>query len=217
MEIPNFKSWKTAFLLSIIVPVSLLATFKLTGIIKEPLAPETIQLSPVRWEFPRPDGDVRINHTLKATHVIEGVSVDMYVILGVYLHESISHNNLDYLTIGMGINLTATNPNCFIDNIYITFNRDSQPSFMDWLYTYFNFENLSIQGVSGSYQGAYVRLAGVNHPNVAYFKATAEWSLLTTNNQTHQTELTYEITYYNGTVYKKLIQPFDLKLTGKGS
>jgi len=147
-EIPNLKNWKTAFLLSMIVPVSLLVTFKLTGIIKEPITPETITLDPVNWEFNRSNKYVHIDDKLNVTYIIDGLRADMYVVLGVYVSNSLARYGHDYLTMAIMMNLTATSPNCFVEGVYITFSRDSKPSLIDWVHTYFDFANLSFRGVS---------------------------------------------------------------------
>jgi len=216
LEIPNFKSWKTAFLLSIIVPVSLLATFKLTGIIKEPLAPETIQLSPVRWEFPRPDGDVHIGDTPNTSYADAECLMTFITTIGVYMKNNPAYDGNDVLTAKIEINATVMGQNAYIENVYVVVQNDNEKSLIDWVFGYISMESLSLKSYSYG-KTAHISLASINYSKECYFSATLQWSLLTPNSQTHQRELICEITYYNGSAYKKLIQPFDLKLTGKGS
>lgn len=192
---------------------------------KEITIAENTTLDPVVWTFQRPaNGSVQfvyIDEKLNTAYLSDGLSAMFRIIIGIYCENSTARNGADYVTMGIRINSTATNPNGFIESVYVVFHRDSQPSLVDWIETYFYYENLSLSGFSSgwtsqqAYEKAYVELAGANHPDRTYFKATTEWSLLTPNSQSHQIEVAYEITYYNGTAYKKIIQPFQLRIVGE--
>jgi hypothetical protein len=206
--------------LSIVLPMSLLATFRLTGILQQPVTiSETTTLEAVKWDFKRPDQSVKIGDRLEVLYTNAGLSANIYVLMEHY-HESGAPDDNDYLRMVTAINLIATNQSFFIESVHVGFSKDSQSSLVDWLRTYFSFENLSLLGVSDGwtfeerYKEAYVELAGVNHANSIYFGATAEWSLPTPNTQSHQMEVAYEITYYNGTAYNKVVQLFQLKIVG---
>ena len=216
----NGREMKALFVLSIIVPVSLLVTLRLTGILEGPITiTETTTLEAVKWEFQRPTHASDINDKLNITYTVDEFSANMHV-LPVFYSESPVMDDNDYLRIITVVNSTAINSNCFIETVHVAFDKDSQPSLVSWIPGYLDFENLSLVGVSSGwtsgedYKEAYVKLAGEGHPKGIYFRATVEWSLLTSNNQTHQMEVTYELTYYNGTAYKKVIQPFQLRIVG---
>lgn len=214
---------KALFVLSIVAPVSILASLRLTGILQEPIAiSETITLEAIKWEFERPEDYMHIDHILESKYVDDGLSVAFRLIVGIYEENSTVRYGADYIALGVSINSTATKPNANIKNIYVVFHTVFQPSLVDWVHTYFNYQNLSLLGISSGrtseedYQDAYVRLANLNNTERIRFWATAEWSLLTPNTQTHQMGVTYELIYYNGTSYKKIIQPFQLNILGVG-
>jgi hypothetical protein len=182
---------------------------------------ENTTLDPVEWTFQRPNESVDILDKLNATYASDELSANMYILMTHYQNSSIVHDDNDYLRMVMAVNATTSNPNGYIESLYVTFTKDSQPSFVSWLHTYFSLENLSLLVVSdgltfGGYKEAYVELAGVNSTDSIYFRATAEWSLLTPNIQSHQMEIAFEITYYNGTAYNKIVQPFQLNIVGRG-
>lgn len=183
---------------------------------------ENTTLDPVEWTFQRPNESVNILNKLNATYANDEFSANIYVLMTRYTNSSIVRDDNDYLRMVMVVNATTSNPNGYIESLYVAFTKDSQPSFVDWLHTYFSLENLSLLVVSdgwtfGSYKETYVELAGVNSTDSIYFRATAEWSLLTPNTQSHQLEIAFEITYYNGTAYNRVVQPFHLNIVGRGA
>jgi len=213
---------KALFVLSIIVPVGLLTSLRLTGILKGPITiSETITLSEMDWEFERPEHDMYIDNRLESVYVNDGLSAKFRVVIGTYSANQVVYDGNDIITIGLGLNSTVVNPNSFIESVHVVFRADSQPSKVDFLLTHINFANLSLVDVTSGWtieekqKEAYVRLAGLNHPESVFLWATAIWSLQTQSDQTHQREMTYELTYFNGTTYKKIIQPFQLKVAGR--
>jgi hypothetical protein len=215
------RRFRALMILSIVVPVGLLASFKLAGLLGPAAISETTTLETIEWVFERPNQTVHIDDQLNATYDIDGLSVAFDLILGVYDNDEPVFYNNDLISIGMRINSTVTSPNSFIESVYVVVGKDSQPSLFGWISTYFgNSINLSLVAVSSgrtigeNYKQAYARLNGEDNPEEIYFWATAEWSLLTPNNISHQIEVTYEFTYYNGTAYNKIIQPFQLKING---
>lgn len=220
MEGLGKRKWMSLTLLSIIVPMSLLATFRLTGILQGPVTiSKTTTLETVKWEFQRPSQTVTLGDTLESSYTNDEISAAMHVILGSYI-ENTATIDYDAVSIAVVINSTTTNPNGFIENIYFVFSEDYRASKVELQETDFDIKNLSLvrkaEGINGKDSiKAFIKLTGVNHPNNVYLLATAFWKLLTPNIQTHQMEVVYELTYYNGTAYKKIIQPFQQKIIGK--
>ncbi|MEM2118128.1 MAG: hypothetical protein QW386_03810 [Candidatus Bathyarchaeia archaeon] len=216
MQIPDVKTWKTAVLLSIIVPISLLTSFKLTGLIAEPQTiTETTTLKPVYWEFPRINGtiDVRINDVLQATHVSDELSAMLHLKITEY---SPYHGGFtETLAMFTNVTLSVTNFKAFIESVRITFYEDSEPSAVDWFEQKFECSNLHILGVKESWktpEKAFVNLSSINRSGNAYFFGVFLWNLFSSRDYTHFMEVNFEITYYNGTVFKRLVQPFQLCL-----
>lgn len=177
-------------------------------------------MDPVIWTLQRPNESVDILDKLNATYANDELSANLCVLMTHYENGSIVRNDNDYLRMVIVVNATTSNPNSYIDSLYVAFVKDSQPSFVDWIHTYFRLENLFLSVVSdgwtfGSHKKTFVKLSGVNNTDNIYFRATAEWSLLTPNTQSHQLEAASEITYYNGTAHNKIVQPFHLNIVGR--
>jgi hypothetical protein len=211
---------KAAFVLSIVVPVAFLTTLRFVGIMREPTsATEITTLDAVKWSCPRPNDSLDLGDQVGARYSGNGVSVDMRIFMMLY-SESHTQDDDDYLRMLTVVNSTVTNPDGFIESVYVVFHKDLQPSFMGWIQNYLDFSNLSLVGLTSGWtseQGfkeAYVRLAGDNHPIGVSFEGIAEWSLLTPNTQTHRIVATCEIIYYDGIVQRKIIQPFQLEILG---
>jgi len=215
------RRFRALMILSIVVPMGLLTSFKLAGMLGPAAISETTTLETIEWVFERPNQTVYIDDQLNATYDIDGLSVTFDLILGVYRNDDPIYLNNDLISIGMSMNSTVTSSNSFIESIYVVVGKDSQPSLFGWISTFFgNSINLSLVAVSDgrtigeTYKQAYARLNGEDNPEDIYFWATAYWSLLTPNNLSHQMEIAYEFTYYNGTAYNRIIQPFQLKING---
>jgi len=198
-----------------------MTTFKMTGILQGPLMPENLWLDVVKFEFIRPTHDTHLDKKLSADYADAYISINFASIIGVYQENNTAYDGNDLITMRVKIDATATNQNIYIKNLYVAFDKDCSNSIVTWLDTYFKFENLSLVSHScgwsfnDSYKRAYARLEGINYPREISFSATLVWSFNTSNDKTHHTQLTCEITYYNGTVYKKIIQPFELTIIGE--
>jgi len=212
LEIPNLKNWKAVLLMSIILPVGLLATFKLTGIFREPLTiAETTTLKTIRWTFARPTQFFAINESLNSIYNNNDIEVNQKVFVWEYLPEREVWPTAQ-LNLGIEINLTLTSDRGFIENIHIDF-KDFQPSEIVLLDTMLNPINLSLVKARSGKIASYMDLAGVNHSSEAYFNVTMlYWFLWTQSTQENNLDITFEITYFNGTAYKKIVQPFQLQL-----
>jgi len=183
---------------------------------KEITIAESTMLDPVEWAFQRPSGSVIILDKLNATYA-DGVSADMYVLMIRYENESRFVGGCDYLRISMAINATTSNPDGYIESVNVVAQKDQQ-STVDWEETSFDFENLSLAARADGYRmdtQAYIKLADANHTGSVRAKALVMWDLLTPNTQSHQLEIAFEIVYYNGTAYNKVVQPFNLNIVGR--
>jgi len=212
------REMKAVFVLSIVVPVSLLTTLRFVGVIREPAgATEVTTLDTVKWSYARPNDSLDIYDQFGPRYVGNGISADMHVLMRLY-SESHSPMDNDYLRMSVVVNSTVTNAGGFIESIYVVVHQDLQPSLVDWLEKHIEFSNLTLVGFRSGWtseQGskeAYVSLTGDSRPTTVFFKGVAEWSLLTTHTQTHQIEITCEITYYDGVAHRKIIRPFQLEI-----
>jgi hypothetical protein len=220
----NMRNWKAALLLSLIVPIGLLTTFKITGMVREPATvSETMTLEPVKWELERPDNIIAIEDTVKSFYDDESISVNCSVF--VYGYHDISEYASDYVS--LSVNVTATLQAGFVDNVNITFLEDYEDSAV-WVPNaerdtkfYENLRNLSIVDWAQPFSRwwrlhddvkAFIKADGINQPSNVCFWSPAHWILRSPRNQTHLMEVAVELVYFNGTVYKRLVQPYQLKI-----
>lgn len=221
LEIRARRKWVSLTLLSIVVPMSLLATFRLSGILQEPLAiSETKTLEAVMWGIERPSHMIDIRDDVKSFYDDECVSINYSIFVNCYIQGFQDYGGSD--CVNMKVDVTATANHGFISSINITFWEDyenSEVRFCEvqaWPKFYSHVENLSIVDYAhhlwGKGSKAFMELAGVNHPKSVYFHGTIHWILRSPQNKTHLMEIAVELVYFNGTAYRKIVHPFQLKI-----
>jgi hypothetical protein len=221
LKVLNGNNWKALLLLSIIVPVSLLTSFKLTGFLGEPATiKETITLEPVTWEYERPNQTVHLDNLLESSYSNNKILATMYLLIGEYAEDD-SALVSDFITIRVKMNLTGADSDFSIENVYLIFRDIYKGSRLFFQRTNTDFQciNLSlvkiVDGINGENNlKASINLAGLNHPNDVYLQWNTIWTLHSLNTQDHELSATYEVTYYNGTAYNKIVQPFQIRIKG---
>lgn len=209
---------KAFFILSIVVPVGLLTTLRLTGILKGPITvAETKTLETVEWEFQRPDNYLAILKTLRVPFVQNGLSATFNLMIDQYVPGTLVFRD-DWVYVTVMMNSTVTDPHVFIKSVDVAFNMDNQSRLGVPITrgVEYSAENLSLTDYSWNHEGTkvYMSFEGMDRPKDAYLSAYDIWILINSNNQTHQLEVTYELTYYNGTAYSRVIQPFQIRVVG---
>ena len=222
-------SWKAILLLSVIVPVSLLTTFKLTSLLGGPATiAETITREPVTWEFEKcfrstdwplwfygPD-EVYVNNSYT-----EGSTLITFAVIpfkyGVNYAEYEGSSVFRF-----SLNATATIPDGFIEDMRIVFKEDYNVSWVRLDRYFYEWENLTIKDWAYRFYGesklentqkAFIDAYGENHPREAAFHASLfEWILKAPENVSQQLEITAEVIYFNGTDYVKVVLPILIKL-----
>jgi hypothetical protein len=209
---------KTLLVLSIVLPVGILSTLRLTGIFQGSSTKlESIVMETKELEFERPTESISINDQLNSTCLSDGLSSIFCVVVGTYGENQTAYLGSDYLTMAIRMNSTVANTNAFIRSFSVVLHKDSTLSQIDWLNTHVNPANLSVTSIANSGSGstdAYIRLAGVNNPREVHFSSTVVWSFSTPNEQTQSLGITYELTYGNGIAYAKIVQAFRLVVVG---
>jgi hypothetical protein len=214
------KGWKAALLFSVIVLIGLLATFMIGGILKEKLTiSENKTLDAASWSIERPAAIIHIGDLLR--HVYDGdVSANYAVFIDDYQGDSWDYGGSDVMN--MQVNVTACIGKGFIHSANITFWEDYENSFVNffedvaWPKQYAHVENLSIirheDWLIKPGLKAFVELAGLNNPKSVSFSCFVDWVLRSPQNYTHQLEVRFELVYFNGTAYNRLVQPCLLKI-----
>jgi len=217
----NMRGWKALLVLSILVPVGLFAGFKLTGVISgPPTVAETVHLQPAVWTRERPymwcyvPGDEWLN-----TSYADGeITFSVRLVLVSY-----SDDWLDCgpALVGFGISsLNASVPSGFIESVQVDY-KETYPE--SWAYirqfavTYGNLTTYSTADGYSNYQmlenesKACLKALALGQPREVYMgEQCVDYWLHSPYNYTHRITIEVAVTYFNGTVYKQLVQPVEL-------
>jgi hypothetical protein len=213
-------------LLFIIVPVGILTMLKgLEILLGSTLVTvsETITLEPIKWEIERPSWIIDINETIQGTYADENVFMNSSILVDDF-HDSGPYGS-PYIALIM--NVTAIFQGGFACNLNFTFSENYQYSEV-WVPNperdsafYRPLKNLSIVDWAQAFDKwwllkgdvkAFIKTVGINNPSWVYFWGPAHWILRSSENRTFQLKLEVELLYFNGTAYKKVVQPYHLKI-----
>ncbi len=223
LKLSNVKSWKTALLISIIIPTSLLTAFTLNNLLNKPITiTETTTLEATEWQIERPTYITNIWEVTNASHKSDEILVNSTI----FVDDFDDDYGGGFQSLMTCLNVTASLKKGFIYNLNITFWENYEKSLID-LYQpqeetrNYELGNLTIEGwaygldrwwlLRGNLK-CFITLKAVNHPRKIQFSMPAEWAFKSPENQTHKLEIFIEVTYFNGTTYKRLIQPYQLKI-----
>lgn len=223
MEWSRNRKWLTIALIGIIIPVSLLVTFKLTGILPSLTIAETFTADAVNWNMERPNDNFWLRENVENSYRSEEVLVRLNIFLDGYSEYWLAYGGRDL--INMNVSMTANVHDGWVERAYFVFHASynqsivviSSPdkcpgmysmlenlSITDWGYGIFKEERLK-EGVN-----AFIDTVGTANPSRAYFNCPVDWVFKSPNNQTETLEIAVEITYFNGTAYKKAVLPMTL-------
>lgn len=205
------KNWKGLLLLSMIVPIGLFTALKLGGL-GTPLVLETTRLNPVNWEYGRSNETVDTRGSLNATFddaclMTFSTWVDHYVYDPSFFPFYFVRFGVEFTALPRSMDFRLKDMNIRISNV-------AGQSSIELQVDSFECENLSVADYNSG-GNAYIRLAGTNSPGGVAFRDIVVWNLHTPNNVTEQREIDFETTYFNGTAYKSVVQPFVLTLIGR--
>jgi hypothetical protein len=220
LGVSQIRNWKTLFLLSIILPVGLLTTLKITGIIKEPLIiaqTTTLPLKERSFQRPYPETSVTMSGTLNATYLDSTISFSIHVpVFGYHIIWDVSP--YAYVRLGCFLNVSTFFP-AHLQSIIITFLNDSKDSAVDLIGTSIEPVNLTITSLKQAggpedFEKTHIELIPTNNSQSMEFGTIAEWSFqdISLDAEDHELEIQFVMTYYDGTAFIKLVQPFQLKI-----
>lgn len=234
MKVLNRGNWKAALLLSIIVPVGLLTAWRIMQLQNElpPENIETVTLDPVVWEFEKcfrttdyplwfnSSDEAHVNNTYRNGFA----SITHTIIPAQYIVNFGDYEGSSFFSIG--VNLTASVTEGFLENIRIVFSEGynvsqvwlgatSIPSFVTW-------GNLTRKDwACGFYREwllegdvkAFVETEVENHSREVLFSTWGvHWILRAPENISQQLEIAAEVTYFNGTSHVKVVLPILVRL-----
>ncbi len=230
------KKMASLTLLSIVLPISLLASFRMTGILKEPIG-ETFQKYPVVWSHERPSTSVNIQEKIRTAHQNDQLSVE----LGIYIVDYCENNPWRPFDYKDGMRIKAT--------INIAGIRRSSASFIVRFYQIdansavyvdrpsliaYNASVLDIEAFGSSGSEAIVASKASDSSSDTTFESywiwrvredwmlssnslsgldiQAYWVFNEANLEDHQLMVSLEVTYPDGAAYSKIILPALLEI-----
>ena len=219
------KNWKVLLVLAVIMSVGLFSAFKLGVFTSKPIVvAKTTVLKPVSWEFVRQDvtaleiSDYGFDN-VPSSYVTDsgGVINETIAIINYWPSPSSLYGGA---LLEMNFDLVSSFKQGFMVDANVTFQEtDTFPSMVDLRSDLQpTCENLSIAGREDSWElggslRAFVALANPNDSAETFLKQAVDWALLGPENQTQTLTVNADVTYFNGTVYEEVIQPFQLQLS----
>jgi len=203
------KDRKIALVLSVVLIVALLAVFEWSELMVKTIPTmETETLETIRWKCEKPTRGIDIGQDVSTQFVSSEISAELKFRLYSYFPDS----GLD-----MDVEMAASNIEGYVRDIYVSLEEDYAYSTVFWSDTYYSvYGNLSVLAVkdSDTLSGAkaFFGLANVNQSKQVYLRKALFWGVAAPYNHTSLLKASFEFTYFNGTFYKKVIQPFEFKI-----
>jgi hypothetical protein len=197
------KKWKAIILVCVTVPLGFLVAWQ-AGWIGQPPT-DAKNLNSVDWEFVHPTGYRMINQWQNASFSDNVCSLTFAAGIGSYVSdppETLDFSASAYIS-GQGRDFHVKSASVAVVNV----TGSTTIEFVDVLT---NFQNLSFAGMGMNY----VDFSGNGHSESAYFSAVAHWYVTTPTNLTCRATVVFEVTYFNGTAYRRIMQPINLILSG---
>jgi len=224
------RKWMGFALLSVVVPVGMLVAFKFSDMFRGPNELSTVEYPVLNLGFERPCGTIDLDKSLHRTSLIgDEASVISDFIIDDY-DDAVFGSDTNALNIG--INISASVSNGFVENLRMIFEEDCNCSEIVW----FGVNSLYSEPYIPYPQGPYLlenlryenhvhitwdagvkarlELSGVNQPKTIRFLGFASWVFQHVHNETHILRFRSELVYYNGTHYTKVVLPVETTVWG---
>ena len=207
------NAWKATLILSIMLPVSLLATFKMSGVLMEPQTPETVTLEAVTWNMTRPTSFFTVDEWVNNSYTgNDNASLTLGVHVQEYYEDDLGDpaNGNDYVKLGIlgAVNVCAGFVNSIAVDVYgvdahtcVIFQTSS------WS---MKLQNLTNPRIVNPYTSGHVEASATNQSKQALLSVTVYWVFLDQNNINHKVTVDAKVTYFDGAAYQTVITPFVL-------
>jgi hypothetical protein len=216
----KFKS-RRVVLVSVLILSGSFGLLTLTDMlnVKEPTIAENLTLNAVEWQFERPSfifgGDDSPFWDRVFANYTSDISINQTVIIDDYKatdSEFGGSPSLDFV-----LDLTASLLRGYVETVNITFYDEHANSLVNlWEPGICVLQNLTLVRYShynvGRVEKGFIDYKGVNKPIGVHLSNPVKWALRTPHNETQELMMRVEVTYFNGTAYKKVVQPFKIKL-----
>ena len=212
----NFKRWEAVLLFSVIVPIGLLATFRLTGVLHgPPTISRTTTADMAYWNMSRPAGILNIEEKITNTYHEDAFSSSLNIHLCTYIeNDGLYFYNDDVLWFSLTAN--ANTSFGFIYSMHIESSETDK-------YAKLHFDEQELDStelynltqkrvVDGTYlQKAVFEAISIGQPKECALKMGSRvWVFFDENNLDHWVTITLEIVYFDGAIYRQVSIPIRL-------
>jgi len=213
------RDWKAFMVLSLVLPIGLMAAFRVTGVTRQPLTAQEEVADTISWSMRRPTGDInRVGETVNNTYRTTSVKINFTIWMTRYTenYEYPPSNGGDYVDLEV---FADVNVSCgFVRSVNVTFrNTDEKASFAFHRFEpHFDvLDNLKINKIGHSIWGsgdAYFETIALNQPGHCLLKTWGLWVFSDENNVDHKIDSLLETVYFDGSTYRKLTMPIMLEM-----
>lgn len=222
------REMKAFFLLSIVVPVSLLTGFRLTGLLSEPQRPEALMAKAAEFSLEKPFWTIHINRTVENSFEDETILAVFDVLVFKYFDGMGPPFGSSDDVFNMDVSVRASSIDGVIESVDVVFMDESQyarvnipdPTALGYAAAYTT-SNVSVTGWSDCIHKqweltnstkATIRATSVGTPSDVRFRLPAYWVLGNDGEKMWQIDIISEITYRTSSTYRTLSLPIRLML-----
>lgn len=215
MALPSNRKWLSLAALAIIIPISVLTTFKLSGIIPEPpTIAKTIETETITWNMTRPSNYTIINKWIKNGYNDQIALTSLNVHIASYFENDPA---FDTDCLWFTINFSTKTVEGFVHSMSIELLPTDSDSYLlvhllePWPKLY-NLEMKNILTEGRANQQACVYTAGFMQSKECSCEIIVSWHFVDENNTNHQVNAAIKSVYYNSTDYNEVVMPLQLQV-----
>ena len=207
------RRWTSIALLAVVLPISLLVAFRLTGVLPEPAEPETITLEAVSWITERPSRIITIDERVENAYADEEAAVG----IGVHIHEYLENALMppfwgrDGISFGTEINVTVLSG--FLVSMVVRYYPMDENATICVSEMFLEQSNITItemKQIGTKTTDAYIMAQFSNQSS--YLRTEVYWVFNDENTENHKLNVKLEVTYNNGINYLKTVLPITLEM-----
>lgn len=204
---------KAVLLLSIMVPLGLLAGFKLSGIITQPQTPEAVTLEAVTWNMTRPTRNLSVDEWVNSSsYTDDNAFSGVGIAIGEYLENDpqfpAEGNDFLEFTSVVTVNVDVG----FVYSVVVNFTGVDANAciILETTSDSFGLQNVTVKRIVNPLTSALLLASATNQSREISLSTTAYWVFLDQNDADHWINIDFEATYFNGTAYRSVMTPFVL-------
>jgi hypothetical protein len=213
--IMSFPSKRASLaLLSIIIPVSLLAAFRVTGVLPGPPNRETVAVEAVSWNMSRLYDYKRLDELVNNSYITSVVSINLTVHVVNYYENDPVRFGLDNVDSIVLVNMSVREG--FVESLFVNFAELDNHAALDIHQDmdHIDLVNLEVAKIvdwnEAFGRNASFKATSINQPANAYLRFPLGWMFRDHNDTNHQLTITLEATLFNGATYQKIRIPIQM-------